>query len=131
MNKLLVIGGLATLALAGCAAPAPANTVTVTATPAPLVEETATSTTPREDLEFYLIYLGAPSWALTPDSLDILVDVANDTCDAIDSGMSQEEIAYTAALAGEGADQDVIDVFLMATVAATYTYCPEHEGFFE
>lgn len=128
MKKTMVIAATTLLVLTGCATTAP--TVTVTAQPVPSTEAPVVSN-PREELYSSLVALGAPSWALTSDSMDILVGVAQDTCDAIDSGMSVEDIAMTAVLASEGADQEVVDVFLMATVAATYTYCPEYQGFFE
>lgn len=127
MKKTLIIAASTLLVLTGCASTAP--TVTITAQPVPETTQPVAAS-PRDQLRDSMIVLGAPEWALTESSMDILVTVAQDTCDAIDSGMSADDIAWTAALAAEGQDQEVIDVFLMATVASTFTYCPEYEGFF-
>lgn len=137
MNKLL-IGGLAAIALTltGCTTTAsePAATITVTAQPTKESSSSGGSSSVSKDDTFMLMMVaaGTPSWLLEGETLTILEDQAKNTCEYIRDGMTKEEITLALFLVLDGsADQVVEDAFLAATVASTYSYCPEYEGFWD
>jgi hypothetical protein len=136
MNKLF-IGGLAALALtlSGCTSPStPTVTVTETVTAQPS-QGTNNSSNASLESEFITLMkaVGTPSYLLEGEALDILISQARDVCGYISDGDSVEDIVWiiTLASAESGASDTVIDAFLAASVAGTYTYCPQYEGFFE
>lgn len=145
MNKLL-IGGLAVaaLALTGCTTVVePEPTVNETVTPEPEIvvpepepaPDTSSSSLSSEDAMFDLMMraVDTPNYLLEGETLRLLQDQAKDTCDYIDQGMNSDEItlALLLALDGSDADEDVKDAFMAATVASTYSYCTEYEGFWD
>lgn len=134
MKKLLILGAVAALTLTGCTVSEPAPTVTVTAEPdSGSSSGGSSSSSTVDDFIMYMGVAGTPSYMLEGEALDILVTHAKDVCSYIDEGQTKEDIIWTMTVGAEasGADQAVIDAFLAASVAATYTYCPEYEGFWE
>lgn len=134
MKKLLILGAVAVLTLTGCSVSAPAPTVTVTAEPdSGSSSGGSSSSSTVDDFIMYMGVAGIPSYMLEGEALDILVTHAKDVCSYIDEGQTKEDIIWTMTVGADasGADQEVIDAFLAASVAATYTYCPEYEGFWE
>jgi hypothetical protein len=129
MQKLLMVGLTATaLALAGC-----------TAVTEPPVSQ-ATTSAPQSsassaDYTFLSMLQVAdiPSYFLEGDLLYALQEQAIITCGYIDGGMTSDSIILALAIAFEdsGADQDVKDAMLAATVASTYSYCPQYENFWD
>lgn len=81
----------------------------------------------------YLLETDLPSWMLEGEAFEILKDQALTTCEYIRQGDSAEDILWILTMAQEGTDvsQEVEDAFLSATVASTFTYCSEYDGFFE
>lgn len=141
-HKLLALSAVALLFLSGCtSAASPQTTVTVTADAAPAKttapapkEDTSTELSTGEKFDLYLTVGGVPSWMIEDrESRAILVDQAQTVCGYIDDGDSPDDILWIITLASSASDVDqyIIDAFLAASVAATYTYCPEHEGFWD
>ena len=131
-----MIGGMAiaALALVGCTSavePEP----TVAQIVAPEVEsDSSTSTTSADDMFLLMMSVtDTPSYFLEGDLLYALQEQAIDTCGYIDSGMDSDDItlALVLAFADSDADQEVEDAFLAATVASVYSYCTEHQGFWD
>ena len=132
MNKAILIGAVASLlVLTGCATTEPTPTVTVTETAKASTTQSKSSV--REDFVFYMSAIETPSYLLRGDSLDILVGQAQDVCSYIAGGSSSEDILWilTLADAASNTSDEVVDAFLDASVVATYTYCPEYEGFWD
>jgi hypothetical protein len=140
--KALALPTVALLFLTGCStAPSPQATVTVTAEAAPTTtstsapsEGTSSSLSLDEQFDLYMIVAGTPDWMLEDrESRSILVDQAKTVCSYIADGDSPEDIIWILTLASEssGASTVVTDAFLAASVAATFTYCPQYEGFWE
>ena len=133
MNKLVALLAVGVLTLTGCTATTPAPAVTETVTVQPDDNGGSSSTSVRDDFKMYLAVGGVPQYMIDdPGIVDALIGQAQSVCSHIDAGQSKEEItwALTTAASSES-DQDVVTAFLAASVAATYTYCPEYEGFFE
>ena len=67
------------------------------------------------------------------EALDILIDQAKTTCGYIDDGDSKSDIIWIITLAAEqsNSSQEIVDAFLAASVAATFVYCPEYQGFWD
>lgn len=136
MNKLMLLGMAGVLALAGCSSTtaAPQATVTVTAESQP--KNTVTSkpksntTSVRDDFVVRMAYLGVEDWMLEGEALSLLIDMANTTCEAIDEGSTPDDITWMMTVAGQDSSEEVMFASLAAAVTATYTYCPEYEGFF-
>ena len=142
MNKLL-IGGLATaaLVLAGCTTTVePEPIVAQTVTPEPQIVIPEPESNYSESLApgdaMFIVMMEAvdtPSYFLEGDLLYALQEQAINTCDYINAGMSSDDItlALVLAFADSDADEEVEDAFLAATVASVYSYCPQHQGFWE
>ena len=142
MNKLLISGlAVAALALTGCTNATELEPVQA-ATPEPDIvaptpepETNNSSSELTEDVMFELMMraVDTPEYFLEGELLELLQDQAKDTCGYIDEGMDADEItlALVLALDGSDADQEVEDAFLSATVASTYSYCPEYDGFWD
>lgn len=141
MNKLLLLGVVGALTLTGCTATptAPQATVTVTAEAQPTKaatsapKQTQSSSSVEEEFIMYMMIAGTPDWLLEGEALDILVDQAQTVCGYIADGDSKEDIVWMLTIASEASDASptITDAFLAATVAATYTYCPQYEGFWD
>lgn len=148
-NKWLIAGAaiLGVLLLGniinGDDASAPTETVTVEASPSPTQEDhsdhdheednSSSSMTVEEEFIMYMGVAGTPSWMLEGDALDILVEQAENVCTYIRQGDSAEDILWmlTVASSESGANDTVVDAFLAASVAATYSYCPQYQGFWD
>ena len=131
--KLAALTAAALLTLTACAGGAtPQETVTITAQPESN-NSSSSSTSKTEDFIMYMGVAGIPDYMLQGEALDILIDQAKTICGYIDDGDSKEDILWMLTLAHEssGTDQAVMDAFLAASVAATYVYCPEYQGFWE
>lgn len=137
MKKLLIGGLVATaLVLTGCttAEPAPAVTVTETAKPAPSTNNgSSSSMSVRDEFVMYMGVAGIPNYMVSGEALDILVDHAQDVCGYIADGDSQEDILWILTIAAESSNSsdDIVEAFVAASVAATYTYCPQYQGFWD
>ena len=138
MKKLLIGGITLALVLSGCTTtePAPAVTVTETATSAPSTNNSnnsSSSTNVRDEFVMYLGVVDTPSYMLYGESLDILIGQAKDVCSYIAEGDSPDDILWIITLAAESsnADDEIVNAFVAASVAATYTYCPQYEGFWD
>ena len=133
--KFAAIAAAALLTLSACAGNAtPQETVTVTAQPdSGSSNSGGSSSSKTEDFIMYMGVAGIPSYMLEGEALDILIDQAKTTCGYIDDGDSKEDILWIITLAADqsGSSQEIIDAFLAASVAATYVYCPEYQGFWE
>lgn len=135
--KFIALSAVALLALSGCSSTpaAPQATVTVTAEAEP--QNTVTSkpksntTSVKEDFVSRMDYLGVESWMLTGEALGLLIDMAHTTCEAIDNGSTADDITWMMTVAGQDSSEEVMYASLAAAVVATYTYCPEYEGFFD
>jgi hypothetical protein len=112
-------------------------TVTVTAEAETETKETSKPAQPpssvEDDFIMYMTVVGTPSWMLEGEALDILVDQAQTVCGYIGDGDSKSDIIWIITLAAEqsNSSQEIIDAFLAAAVAGTYTYCPQYEGFWD
>jgi hypothetical protein len=135
MKKLIAIAAIGLLTLAGCAAsePAPTVTATVTESAAPSNNSSSSSMSNEDTFVYLMESVGTPSYLLYGESLDILIGQAKDVCGYIDDGDSPEDIVWIITLAAESsnASDEIVDAFLAASVAGTYTYCPQHEGFWD
>jgi hypothetical protein len=144
-NKWLIAGAaiLGVLLLGnlinGDDASAPTETVTVEASPSksPTQESnsgaSSSSASVEDEFIMYMTVVDTPSWMLEGEALDILVNQAKTVCGYIGDGDSKEDILWIITLAAEQSDssQEIIDAFLAAAVAGTYTYCPQYEGFWD
>lgn len=132
MKKTFVIGAAALLTLTGCVAGTsqPGPTVTVTERAAQPSQPTQTNV--REDFIYYMESVGTPKWMLSGESLEILIGQAKNVCEYIDDGDSKDDIIWyiTSAQVSSNASEQVVDAIIAASVAATYTYCPQYKGFF-
>lgn len=137
MKKLIALGAAAALALAGCSSvPAPAVTVTETKTASSNSSSSNSSSSTlsvEEEFVFLMMSVGTPSWMLEGDALDILISQAKDVCGYIADGDSPDDIVWVMTLAASQSDvsDEIVDAFLAAAVAGTYTYCPQYEGFWD
>ena len=131
--KFAAIAAAALLTLSACAGNAtPQETVTVTAQP-DSGNSSSSSSSKTEDFIMYMGVVGIPDYMLQGEALSILIDQAKTVCSYIDDGDSKEDILWMLTLAHEssGTDQEVLDAFLAASVAATFVYCPEYQGFWD
>ena len=131
--KFAAIAAAALLTLSACAGNAtPQETVTVTAQP-DSGNSSSSSSSKTEDFIMYMGVAGIPDYMLQGEALSILIDQAKTVCGYIDDGDSKEDILWMLTLAHEssGTDQEVLDAFLAASVAATFVYCPEYQGFWD
>jgi hypothetical protein len=137
MQKLLILGLTGLLVLTGCATTEPTPTVTVTETATAVPAETKSSTKSRSSAEDdFVMYMGLadlPSYYLEDALLELLISQANTACGLIDDGYDADTIVALISVAASrtGASDDSTLAFLAASVAATYTYCPEHAGFWD
>ena len=132
-TKLALLSAVALLFLSACSGSAtPQETVTITAQP-DSGSSSSSSSSKTEDFIMYMGVAGIPDYLLTGEALDILIDQAKTTCGYIDDGDSKEDILWMLTVAHEssGADQEILDAFLAASVAATFVYCPEYQGFWD
>jgi hypothetical protein len=144
-NKWLIAGAaiLGVLLLGnlinGDDASAPTETVTVEASPSksPTQESnsggSSSSASVEDEFIMYMTVVDTPSWMLEGEALDILVTQAKTVCGYIGDGDSKSDIIWIITLAAEqsNSSQEIIDAFLAAAVAGTYTYCPQYEGFWD
>jgi PBP1b-binding outer membrane lipoprotein LpoB len=138
MKKIIIASALAgILVLAGCStATEPVATVTETVTAQPSKSSSSNSSSSMSVEEEFILLMsavGTPSWMLEGEALDILIGQAKDVCSYISQGDSKEDITWIMVLAADqsNASEEVVDAFLGAAVAGTYTYCPQHEGFWD
>jgi hypothetical protein len=138
LKKILAIAAIGLLTLAGCTVsePAPTVTATVTETTKPSTSNNNSSSSSLSTEEEFIVLMsavGTPSWMLEGEALDILVGQAKDVCGYISQGDSKDDITWVMVLAADqsNASDEVVDAFLAAAVAGTYTYCPQHEGFWD
>lgn len=134
MKKIVALAAIALFALTGCASTSATPSVTETVYVSPDDNSGNSYSSIEAEFEMYMGAVGTPQWMLDdPEIMAILIDQANNTCGYIDDGQSKDDIVWMLTLASESSnpDQVVMDAMLAATVAATYTYCPEYEGFFE
>ena len=138
MKKLLIGTALtAVLVLAGCAPtqePAPTVTVTQTAkAPAPAQNNSSSTINVEDKFVLYMGAVGIPGYMLKGEALDILINQARTVCGYIADGDSKEDITWMITLASSqsGVSDDIVTAFLAASVAGTYTYCPQYEGFWD
>jgi hypothetical protein len=137
MQKLLILGLTGLLVLTGCATTEPTPTVTVTETATAVPAETKSPTQSRSSLEddfmYYMSIADLPSYYLEQPIFDILIEQAHTTCGFIDEGYDADTILALISIAASstGAGEESTLAFLAASVAATYTYCPEYEGFWD
>tara|TARA_R110000782_G_scaffold155051_6_gene247350 strand:- start:199 stop:654 length:456 start_codon:yes stop_codon:yes gene_type:complete len=137
-RKSVLTGTLAALlVLTGCATTEPTPTVTVTETATAVPAETKSSTKSRSSVEddfiMYMELADLPSYYYEDSLLEFLINQANTTCGFIDDGYDADTIVALISVAASttGASDDSTLAFLAASVAATYTYCPEHAGFWD
>lgn len=137
MKKLLALSLAGVLTLAGCAASPAASQPTITVTADAPTQKATTAPKPPTNTEDTFIFLmesvGTPSYMLYGDALDILIDQARTTCGYIADGDTKEDITWiiTVAASQSGVSDEIVDAFLAASVAATYSYCPQYEGFWD
>jgi hypothetical protein len=136
MIKQITIGVAALFLLTGCVSGTPSSQPAPTVTITERAESSgggssSTSSNVRDEFVVYLKAAGVSSWMLKGDALDILIDQARNTCRYIDEGDTQDDIIWmiTVAQLSSDADQEVVDAIIAASVAPTYTYCPQHRGF--
>lgn len=136
--KKIAIALTSLVLLAGCATTQPQVTVTETVTAKPQQSSSSSgsnnssnSMSEDETFEVMMLVVGTPSWFLEGEALDILQRHAKDTCGYIRSGMTKEEITYVLVAGTAGGDEEIVDAMLAASVAATYSYCTEYEGFWD
>jgi hypothetical protein len=136
MIKKITIGVAALFLLTGCVADTPSSQPAPTVTVTERAEgsggsASSSSNNVRDDFVMYMQAGGVASWMLKGDALEVLIDQARNTCRYIDDGDSQEDIIWmiTMAQMSSNADQEIVDAIIAASVAATYTYCPQHRGF--
>ena len=135
-TKLALLSAVALLFLSACSGSAtPQETVTITAQPESnnSSSNSGSSSNKKADFIMYMGVAGVPDYMLQGEALAILIDQAQTTCGYIDDGDSKEDILWMLTLAHESSntDQEVLDAFLAASVAATFVYCPEYQGFWD
>jgi hypothetical protein len=131
MKKVIALSAVALLTLTGCAMGTPTVTETVYVTPDS--NSSSSSSSVETEFKMYMEAVGTPTWMLNDrDMLDILINQAKDTCGYIKDGQTKDDIvsALTIAAYSTGADDVVVDAMVAATVASTYTYCSQYQGFF-
>ena len=132
-TKLALLSAVALLFLSACTSSAtPQATVTVTAQP-DSGNSSSSSVNKTDEFIMYMGVAGVPDYMLTGEALDILIDQAKTTCGYIDDGDSKSDIIWIITLAAEqsNSSQEIVDAFLAASVAATFVYCPEYQGFWD
>jgi len=132
LKKLIALGIIGVVALAGCSASSePQATVTVTAEA--LQPQQTSEPTQREEF-ITLLQAGEVDDSLFTDkAIDILIDHANDVCSYIREGQTPSDILYLLA-AGQmlsESPQMLLDAFAASSVAAVYVYCPEYITFWD
>ena len=138
MKKLSIISVSAVIALSGCTqaelAPVAEEPVVAQAVEVAQPVEESRPLSLDEEFAVYLAVAGVSDLFLQGEAFEILVGQANETCNFIDYGDSPETIMSYLEIAIEITDetnQEVVDALVAASVAGTYTYCPEHEGFWD
>jgi hypothetical protein len=133
IKKAIAVAAISVIALTGCATTVPGPTETVYIEPDNNSSNNS-STDTRSEFILYMSVIGTPAWILNDDDMvDILVNQAKNTCGFIKDGMSKDDIIMALSVAAyeSGADDVVIEAIVGASVASTYSYCPQYEGFFK